>query len=137
MTPEQRAAFIRSSLVIWDLLASYGKVDAAELAAELREHGDDLDDDLVIHIVDKVLAVSARELVGMGQALRAAAEIGSDYAAAFTAVRAEPATEALRRKGYRQRRRARALQAEGLKVHEIAVTMDLSVRRVQQLLRPE
>lgn len=57
MTPRQRVAFIESSLVIWDLLASYGYEGAGELAKALRACGEDLDDDLVMtRLRDAVLA---------------------------------------------------------------------------------
>jgi len=127
MTPEERRALIESTLVIWDLLASYGNTGAGELAAALRADGPVLDDALVIRTVDKVLRASAHELATMGHTLAAAVEMGSDYGAAFQAVQAEAATHKKSKASERWRTRAEALRAEGKSSARIAQIMALEV----------
>jgi hypothetical protein len=135
MTPEQRAMFVESCLIIWDLLASYpGGEGAAEHAKSLRAHAGDLDDDLVIREVDRVFRVTAGELVTMGVHLRTAVEMGSNYGARFQAVQADAATAANVTRKQAKAERARGLRDEDLTIAQIAVKMGVQPRTVERYL---
>ena len=131
VTPEQRAAFIESCLVLRDLLGSSGVLlgssgdhTADELAKALRADGEKLDDDGVIRAVDVTLREATRQLEAMGQTLRAAVEMGSDYGAAFKSVQADAARAGRSAKTADWARRARKLKDdEHLKSPEIGRRM--------------